>query len=784
MSTPGDTGAAPDPVAALLAAEAATRSGTEGTAGPAAARRGAGAGRAADGRATDRSSRSSGKERSSASRRPRGAGGDAGESGSPAAGGPLRRLLAGVLLPVAALGLAAAALLVRVPDGTTATAWVTAALIAAWAACGAATSWAPERTPQWQQAAGAVLGAVSLGADRLSARFAAEAAHGPLRLAVAAGMVAAALMVAVSVHLLLSLPDGRLRSRGRLACALTAYGTALAAGGALAAAGQEIPAWLAVLIWTLALLVVFPAARNRYDHAAARDRERMQWAAIGAVAGCGLVLAATVLNLLVSWPAPAAPVAEGLMVFFPLGITAGDVPRLGSHGGRLLVQVLAIAGFAATVSVIYLVVILGLGGTPSDSADRRLLGLSMVAAAVAAVTFAPARERLTDWANRQVFGARQAPDEVLRTFGARMTRAIAMDELLLQLAESLRKTMALASAEVYTGLGDVLERTAAVPDTGARSLLIGDRERPVIARAGVSGPAWASVWLPALLTDAATGPLRVAPVSHAGDLLGLIVVRRPATGDPFSAEDDRVLTELARQVGLALHNARLDTALATTLDELRKQADELRRSRARIVASADAERRRVERDLHDGAQQHLVALAVNLRLTRDLVTDDPETAGLMIDQLADEVKATIQELRDLAHGIYPPLLADSGLGEALRAAGRRSPLPVTVSAAGLGRYGLEIESAVYFCCLEALQNAAKHASGAQVEVRLWEESGGLLFSVSDDGPGFDAAHARAGHGYMNMADRLGAIGGTVRWDSTPGQGTRISGSVPLLEPRA
>jgi len=787
MSAPGDTGAAPDPVAALLAAKAATRAGAEGAEGtvsPEAASRGAGAGRAADGRATDRSSRSSGKERSSASRRPRGAGGDAGESGSPAAGGPLRRLLAGVLLPVAALGLAAAALLVRVPDGTTATAWVTAALIAAWAVCGAVTSWAPERTPQWQQAAGAVLGAVAFGGDRLSARFVAEAAHGPHRLAVAAGMVAAALMVAVSVHLLLSLPDGRLRSRGRLVCVLTAYGTALAVGGALAAAGQELPAWLAVLIWALALLVAFPAARNRYDHAAARDRERMQWAAIGAVIGCGLALAVTVLNLLVSWPAPAAPVAEGLMVFFPLGITAGDVPRLGSHGGRLLVQVLAIAGFAATVSVIYLVVILGLGGTPSDSADRRLLGLSMVAAAVAAVTFAPARERLTDWANRQVFGARQAPDEVLRTFGARMTRAIAMDELLLQLAESLRKTMALASAEVYTGLGDVLERTAAVPDTGARSLLIGDRERPVIARAGVSGPAWASVWLPALLTDAATGPLRVAPVSHAGDLLGLIVVRRPATGDPFSAEDDRVLTELARQVGLALHNARLDTALATTLDELRKQADELRRSRARIVASADAERRRVERDLHDGAQQHLVALAVNLRLTRDLVTDDPETAGLMIDQLADEVKATIQELRDLAHGIYPPLLADSGLGEALRAAGRRSPLPVTVSAAGLGRYGLEIESAVYFCCLEALQNAAKHASGAQVEVRLWEESGGLLFGVSDDGPGFDAARAHAGHGYMNMADRLGAIGGTVRWDSTPGQGTRISGSVPLLEPRA
>jgi len=274
----------------------------------------------------------------------------------------------------------------------------------------------------------------------------------------------------------------------------------------------------------------------------------------------------------------------------------------------------------------------------------------------------------------------------------------------------------------------------------------------------------------------------VAPVSHAGELLGLIVVRRPVTADPFSAEDDRVLTELARQVGLAVHNARLDTALQTTLDELRKQADELRQSRARIVATADAERRRVERDLHDGAQQHLVALAVNLRLMRDLVGDDPETVTAMIDQLADEVKSTIQELRDLAHGIYPPLLADSGLGEALAAAGRRSPLAVTVSAGGIGRYGLEIESTIYFCCLEALQNAGKHAAGATVTIRIWEESGGLLFSVSDNGPGFEVARAKNGHGYMNMADRLGAIGGTVRWESAVGAGTRILGSVPLLTP--
>jgi signal transduction histidine kinase len=197
------------------------------------------------------------------------------------------------------------------------------------------------------------------------------------------------------------------------------------------------------------------------------------------------------------------------------------------------------------------------------------------------------------------------------------------------------------------------------------------------------------------------------------------------------------------------------------------------------VATADEERRKIERNLHDGAQQHLVALAVNLRLTRDILTDDPSAAAEMLDELANSVKDTIQELRDLAHGIYPPLLMDSGLPEALRAAAGRSPLDVSVEAEGVGRYGTEIEAAIYFCCLEALQNAGKHAPGAHVQVKVHEEAGGLLFEVTDDGPGFDVATATQGHGFVNMSDRLGAIGGSVRWESTPGQGTSISGAVPI-----
>jgi signal transduction histidine kinase len=333
---------------------------------------------------------------------------------------------------------------------------------------------------------------------------------------------------------------------------------------------------------------------------------------------------------------------------------------------------------------------------------------------------------------------------------------------------------------VYRGAGDVLELATAVPDRGPHAVVVSERERDVVARAGVSGNAWAAVWLPSVAEGRTGGPLRVAPVSHGGELLGLIVAERGPGGAVFSEDDDRVIADLAREVGLAFHNLRLDAALQTTLEELRKQAEDLRESRARIVASGDAERRRVERNLHDGAQQRLVALAVNLRLARDIVTDDAGAAAEMLDELVTEVQGTVQELRELAHGIYPPLLVDGGLLPALRAAATRSPLDVAVSGEGLGRYPAEVEAAVYFCCMEALQNAAKHAPGSTVEVSVREESGGLVFSVVDDGPGYDAEHARKGHGFVNMSDRLGAIGGKVRWESEPGHGSRVAGSVPLV----
>jgi signal transduction histidine kinase len=621
-----------------------------------------------------------------------------------------------------------------------------------------------------------LVAAVALAAGRL-------ADQGPGGHHTAARVVAtlaAPAVTAVSFHLLLSLPDGRLAGWARGVATVLGYAAALGTGLGLAVADRPFSLEGGALSWSVAALLAGPALRARYANSTGRNRDRLQWMGIGAVLSLNVALVAAVLHALVGWPGPLGAVAAGGTVLIPLGLITGDIDRLAPASGRLFVDVLSVVGFSVVVSIIYLVLILGLGHAPSGSADREALGLSMLAAGVAAVGYIPARDRLLASATRFVYGARQAPDEVVRTFGSRLTRAVPMDELLLQLAESLRKTMGLTSAEVYTGAGDVLERAVSVPDAGSRSIVVTGRERPVVTRAGVSGTAWISVWLPALLDGREGAQLRVAPISHGGELLGLIVIERPATGTTFTDGNDRVLADLARQVGLAFHNSQLDAALQTTLDELRRQADALRESRARIVASGDAERRRVERNLHDGAQQHLVALAVNLRLTKDIIADDPAAGAEMLDQLAVEVQETIQELRELAHGIYPPLLVDSGLIEALRAAANRSPLAVNLTAEGVGRYPSEVEAAIYFCCLEALQNAAKHAPEATIEVRVWEESGGLLFSVSDDGPGFDVERAVRGHGFVNMSDRLGAIGGTVRWESEPRKGAQVRGSVPLV----
>ncbi len=209
-----------------------------------------------------------------------------------------------------------------------------------------------------------------------------------------------------------------------------------------------------------------------------------------------------------------------------------------------------------------------------------------------------------------------------------------------------------------------------------------------------------------------------------------------------------------------------------------ERARELAVSRTRIVAAGDRERRRIERDLHDGAQQGLTAVVIRLGVAQRLIATDPERASALLAELSGEVEATLTELRDLAHGIYPPLLSQRGLGEALAAAARRAPVATTVTADGVGRLPPELEAAVYFCCLEALQNATKHAGAGEVHIAVTRDRA-VTFTVSDDGAGFDPARVTPGSGLNHMTDRLGAIGGTLRIDSTPGSGTVVRGRVPV-----
>jgi signal transduction histidine kinase len=263
---------------------------------------------------------------------------------------------------------------------------------------------------------------------------------------------------------------------------------------------------------------------------------------------------------------------------------------------------------------------------------------------------------------------------------------------------------------------------------------------------------------------------RILPVRYQGEVLGaLSVSKRP--GEALTPTEDRLLADLASQVGLVLRNAGLREQLLARLEEIRA-------SRLRLVAAQDAERRRIERNIHDGAQQQLVALAIKLSITESMIGTDTDGERELLAELRRDAAGAVEELRDLARGIYPPLLAGEGLVTALQAQARKAPVPASVTADGVGRYPQDLEAAVYFCVLEALQNVAKYAGAARAEIRLAASGPYLKFEVSDDGAGFDPASTGYGTGLQGMADRLHAHGGSLAVRSSPGAGTTISGRLP------
>lgn len=654
-------------------------------------------------------------------------------------------------------------------------------VLVAWAAAGFVLAGQPGRRRI------AVLAAASawLAAIGLLGRSVEEAGrHGALADLARIGPGVGALAAALLFHVGMSLPNGDLGPFGRRAIVAGGYVVAIVVGVAIVVhvpnslwGERFIPVTAAVVGSGIALWY----ARSRYASAAIADRRRLQW--FGCAVGTTVLVVIIVMtaNLLVSWPRPIGACQVLASVLLPIALATDGSSLAESRSERWAIASLQSLIWVAATAATLVLFVLGLTHRPTGS-EREIIAAALAAVGVLIIAAPTMRPRLGEYATQLVHGDRLPADQVLQVLVERRYRNVPLDDLLHDTVDALAASQGAAGAELWLAKAESeLNLGFSVPDTPPRCIKIGSGARDALIGRGLAGIEATRLWLPDLAHDATTNRFLAAPVTQAGELLGLVVVRRPPGADEFSESDQGIISEAARQLGLLLHNARLDTTLAATLAELNDQAAELQASRTRLVAVADAERRRIERDLHDGAQQQLVAMAVSLGLVRELVSIDPGEAIEVIDELRSELQTAIDGLRALAHGIYPPLLAVRGLGVALQASlcRGRAQTAVAIRAEDLGRYSAVMEAAVYFCCLEAVQNARKHAPSSAVTVTLREADGMLHFEIADDGPGFDPSIEHTGQGQVNMRDRLGAIGGRLVWRTTPGEGTTVVGSVPI-----
>jgi signal transduction histidine kinase len=389
------------------------------------------------------------------------------------------------------------------------------------------------------------------------------------------------------------------------------------------------------------------------------------------------------------------------------------------------------------ITVVYVVVVVVIGAIfgPTE-------GLALIATAIVAVAAHPVRERARHAANRFVYGNRATPYEVLSGFSESVAAAYAGEDILPRMARLLAEGTGATQATVWLRVRSELRPDATWPT---------ERD-PGPPRPLVNGE------LPSFAGSAAAVAVR-----HGAELLGALTVSKPPR-DPIRPAEEKLIAELSVQAGLVLNDFRL--------------IEDLRSSRQRLVAAQDEERRRLERNLHDGAQQQLVALAVKVRLAENLIGKDEEQRRAL-QAIEHDAQEALDSLRDLARGIYPPLLADRGLQPALEAQARRTPVPVTFEFDSAQRYPPDLEAAIYFFVLEALQNVGKYADAASVTIRLREWEGDIDVSVIDDGRGFDPEATPLGMGLQNMSDRLAALGGRLEIKSVPGRGTNVFGRVPI-----
>jgi signal transduction histidine kinase len=522
----------------------------------------------------------------------------------------------------------------------------------------------------------------------------------------------------------------------------------------LAELGGALLAIAVLTVLGIAVASVF-ASRRRFAMAEGEERQQLRWLrfvisiavvlflldfvgglVVGLIVGdgsatvdtvFGVVLALLALTLALGLP------AAYLVAIFRYGLWDLDVVIRKA----LIVAVVGVTltAIAFGLLVFLPVVVIGIGGSARiGDIMPVLVGLLL------GLVFGPVRRRARRFADRIVYGTRATPYEVLTSFGERLSGTYAADDVLPRTAQVLAQAVGASASAIWLRVGTRLRPEAVWPP-----------DAPVPDELSIVGD------------ELPTGPDAVA-VRHQGDLLGALTVEMPAN-DPLDPARRQLMDDLAAQAGLVLRNARL--------------IEELRASRQRLVVAQDEERRKLERNIHDGVQQQLVALSVQLRLAEQLAARDTIRAQEVLRGLQTQATDALEDLRDLARGIYPPLLADKGLGPALEAQARKAVVPTTVATDGIGRYPREVESTVYFCALEAMNNVAKYADATAARITLEQRDRELVFAVRDDGRGFDVGGATAGTGLQGIADRLDAVGGRIQIESVPGGGTSVGGRVPV-----
>jgi signal transduction histidine kinase len=485
-------------------------------------------------------------------------------------------------------------------------------------------------------------------------------------------------------------------------------------------------------IFAIVALLTFASMVVRFVRSRGEERQQLKWITLGVLV-LGVEFVISIFHSL-------STTIDALAIV-PLGVAIGiAILKYRLYDIDVVInKTLVYGAMAGFITAVYVAIVVGIGHALGST---RNLGLSIVATALVAAAFQPVRDRVQRFANRLVYGKRATPYEVLSEFSGGMARAVATEELLPRMARIVAEGVGAARADVWLQVGPELVREASWPQPNGAM-------RSVVAAPGEG--------LDVPDADAAI------PVRHQGELLGVIGVRKPQ-GEALKPAEAKLLEDLASQGGLVLRNVRL--------------IEELKMSRQRLVTAQDEERRRLERDLHDGAQQRLVAISLALRMASGMV--DPEKDPSVRDRLdmaSDELGRALSELREFARGIHPAILTDRGLVPALRALAERSTVPTTVEGMVEGRLPAAVEAAAYFVVSEALANVGKYSKATAVTVRADQVERVLNVEVTDDGIG--GADPSRGSGLRGLGDRVAAVDGTLEVDSPPGEGTRLNVRIPI-----